>query len=117
MFYKCQWGTVCGNGWSIKDANVICRQLGYPSASQAWRGAHFGQGSGPILIQNVACNGDELTIDQCEHVGWYTDSCRHEDDAGVVCDLTVPPTGTHRPKITKTGIDRMTDNPFWRVFY
>ena len=92
VYYQGLWGTVCHNGWIIEDANVICRQLGYPSASQAWRYAHFGEGSGPILLDDVGCNGDESNIDQCDHSGWFNNNCRHNYDAGVTCDLT-----THSP--------------------
>ena len=29
LCYQNQWGTVCRDGWSVVDARVACRQLGY----------------------------------------------------------------------------------------
>ncbi|XP_071478253.1 uncharacterized protein [Diadema antillarum] len=82
-----QWGTVCDACWDINDANVVCRELGYSSASAHYRGAHFGQGSGPILLQEAGCDGTENSLLQCPRTYWGCDTtCDHSLDAGLRCE-------------------------------
>lgn len=85
IFHNGQWGTVCGGGWDINDANVVCKQLGFPQAGQAFRSASHGEGSGPIWMTDVACSGNESFIYECSHGGWGVNGCTHIDDASVQC--------------------------------
>ena len=35
IFFGDSWGTICDDGWNIRSANVVCRQLGYMYATEA----------------------------------------------------------------------------------
>ena len=85
MFYSGQWGTVCSDSWDINDAKVVCKQLGFPKASQAFGGASHGQGVGPIWMDDVACSGNESSLSECSHRGWGSNDCTHSQDASVQC--------------------------------
>lgn len=47
--------------------------------------AAFGAGSGNILLDNVACTGDEANITSCV-ADTNTADCTHSRDAGVTCN-------------------------------
>ncbi|XP_071502519.1 scavenger receptor cysteine-rich domain-containing group B protein-like [Diadema antillarum] len=91
-----EWGTVCDDGWDISDARVACRELGYPDALEARTnpflsrfGPPFGQGTGPILLDEVTCGTRQRLLRDCPVAkGWGIHDCSHEEDAGVVCDDT-----------------------------
>lgn len=85
IFYDNQWGTICDDSWDMNDANVVCRQLGFPRASRTFSGAYHGQGSGPIWMADVGCTGSESSIYDCRHGGWGGNGCTHSRDASVEC--------------------------------
>ena len=85
VFYNGAWGTVCDDNWDLKDANVVCRQLGFAGAIAANTSAAFGRGQGRIWLGKVWCTGDENSIMECRNSGWGINYCNHDEDAGVMC--------------------------------
>ena len=47
--------------------------------------AYFGEGSGPIQLGNVECNGDETRIMACPNQRLGQHNCFHSEDASVIC--------------------------------
>ena len=54
----------------------------------AFSSAHFGQGSGAILLDNVACTGLEERLVNCTY-DRHTADCYHYQDAGVRCSTAI----------------------------
>lgn len=48
--------------------------------------AYFGEGTGPIHVDNVKCSGEERSLADCIKQAPGTHNCRHSEDAGVICD-------------------------------
>ena len=88
IFHDGQWGTVCDDSWDLNDAHVVCQQLGCGNATSAPHSARFGQGSGPIWLDDVQCSGNELSVTNCGHQGFGSHNCGHDEDASVICEGT-----------------------------
>ena len=86
VFYNGSWGTVCDDGWSLQDANIVCNQLGYGNAKQAVGRAHFGAGSGHIWLDEVQCSPGADSLSDCLHNPIGMTDCTHAEDAGVICE-------------------------------
>ncbi|CAH3183878.1 unnamed protein product [Porites evermanni] len=64
VFFKGTWGGVCGTNWDIKDATVVCRQLGFKGALAAITSTGF---PSKKLIYDVHCVGNETSLTNCDH--------------------------------------------------
>ncbi|XP_033991691.1 deleted in malignant brain tumors 1 protein-like [Trematomus bernacchii] len=96
IFHNGTWGTVCDDSWDLNDAHVVCGQLGCGRAVEAKHNSHFGQGTGPIWLDDLRCSGNETSLKDCVHSGIGSHNCRHHEDAGVICEagsaITIKPT-------------------------
>ena len=81
------WGTICDDGWSIEDAQVVCHELQLGTALEAVRAdeAGFEPASlrSPILVDDIECTGFESKVEFCSRRQWGTHNCAHFEDAGM----------------------------------
>ncbi|XP_053387321.1 uncharacterized protein LOC123542232 [Mercenaria mercenaria] len=83
------WGTVCDDDFGTEEANAICRMLGYPRAVTYYTGAHYGQGTGPIFVDDLSCEEDASHINNCTYITY--DDCDHGNDVSVFCTESCNP--------------------------
>ncbi|KAL6460118.1 hypothetical protein MHYP_G00318770 [Metynnis hypsauchen] len=104
VYHNAVWGSVCDDLWDIRDAQVVCRQLGCGPALSADRSAIFGAGEEKIWLNRVKCRGNEIHLWDCPHSLKNHTECSHRQDAGVTCkNISVPSTTTPiTPTITFT---------------
>ena len=55
------------------------------TGSEALQEAHFGEGAGPIHLDDVFCFGTETRLDSCQANPVGDHDCFHFEDAGVRC--------------------------------
>lgn len=86
-----KWGTVCNYGWTMRDAALVCHQLGLTLDRDNWfmeRSQIPNAGTNEdIVLSNVQCNDDDVDVSRCkaETINEFENSCTHENDVGVRC--------------------------------
>ena len=81
MCYYNTWGLVSANGWTDREASVVCKQLNYNASSNhfvwccvyctmigsfAVNGSRYEASRRTIQLINVACTRNEEELDQCD---------------------------------------------------
>ncbi|XP_037722832.1 uncharacterized protein LOC119555492 isoform X3 [Drosophila subpulchrella] len=87
-----QWGYVCDDKFGLKDADIVCREIGFQMGAQEVRGSSFYAPPNQdfnYLIDEVECHGNETKLKDCAFKGWGVHNCGVDEVAGVVCKVPV----------------------------
>ena len=49
--------------------------------------SRYGEGSGPVWLNHVICQGSEVTILDCLHDDWGVNDCNHMSDVSISCGI------------------------------
>lgn len=84
------WGLVCDSQFSINEANVACKELGFPLGAVKVLPDVLTD-SQPITprfqMDSVKCLGHETSLKQCSHLGWGVhNNCSYGQAVGLVCN-------------------------------
>ena len=58
------------------------------TGARAYSNAFYGQGTGPIYLDNVGCTSAESRLVDCSHSGIGVHNCGHSEDAGIQCQVS-----------------------------
>ncbi|XP_078284950.1 scavenger receptor cysteine-rich type 1 protein M130-like [Rhinoraja longicauda] len=86
VWHNGTWGTVCSEKLERQDAEVICKQMKCGLLVFIdYYAKKYGEGSGPIWMDEMKCSSHESALWQCQYDPWGQHNCRHNEDAGVSC--------------------------------
>ena len=52
-------------------------------------GHPYGAVSGQIWLDDIQCNGTEISLAQCRHNGWGIHNCGHNKDVSISCNAGI----------------------------
>ena len=67
----------------MKEQELYTECMNFSDGAQAHGSAYFGQGTGEIVRDDVACTGTESQLIDCS--ASTTHNCGHSEDASVTC--------------------------------
>jgi len=79
-----QWGLICDDLFGLRDAEVVCRELGFPlGATEVLPpGSYISRDytkPAVFLIDDLKCLGNESSVLECEFEGWGVHDCLPEE--------------------------------------
>ncbi|XP_078381830.1 neurotrypsin-like [Oculina patagonica] len=96
VYYNNTWAWMCADQWNKKDADMVCRIIGFGRSSTyvLQVSVKSQQLDERTWVSNFQCSDKETTFLSCLHGGWRKHSCANKRKASVTCE---------RPKVRLVG--------------
>ncbi|CAH1785790.1 unnamed protein product [Owenia fusiformis] len=80
--------TICGDNWSINEAKVVCRQMGYDTTDAAADQFSFLDcyDGDKVVMSDVSCTGEEASLSECSFSQGENITCSDGSRASVYCE-------------------------------
>ena len=85
QFPNGKWHLICGDGWSILEAMVVCRQLRLGYGNNAIQTKAFRENLTANSLAGIKCMGNENFLQDCYHDHNRIGSCQGYSVAAVYC--------------------------------
>ncbi|XP_025406310.1 uncharacterized protein LOC112680434 isoform X2 [Sipha flava] len=83
-----EWGVICDDKFDLREANVICQELGFPGSLAVKPNSYFGvPNKTRFVLDDLDCNGNEKSLYSCQFKEWGVHDCNIQESAGVVCKV------------------------------
>ena len=93
IYHRGSWRSVCTKQWTLKDARVACRMMGYQSALHA--STITVNVDNKVSVKDLRCNGSEKSLLVCKNSGWKFQDYRDDQKcATAICSGKCIPTST-----------------------
>ncbi|VVC45038.1 C-type lectin fold,Low-density lipoprotein (LDL) receptor class A, conserved site,Kringle-like fold,SRCR [Cinara cedri] len=81
-----EWGVICDDKFDLREANVVCRELGFLGAIVTKPNSYFGVPNHTrFVLDDLNCNGNESSLYSCQFKEWEVHDCNAQESVGVVC--------------------------------
>ena len=87
MYYNGVWGAVVGDR-TWKNANVVCRMLGFTHALVPFmyaKNTPYRVKTGYTWLQGIRCTGRETNLVSCPRARWGHYRSSHDNDVALIC--------------------------------
>lgn len=75
-----EWGVICDDKFDMREANVVCRELGFPSSIAVKPNSYFGiPNQTRFVLDDLNCNGNENSLYSCQFKEWGVHDCNAQE--------------------------------------